>query len=167
MTTLSSVALAGLLTTSVITLSDVHHPTVAYAATTTNQKNALRKAKSYYKTMNMSKQGIYDQLTSEAGENFSEEDAQYAIDHLKVNYKKAALKKDQGNILFVVECKKPNITEGYAQLVSYIFNTSAIGGVWTNGEGISVYKKTKDGIGLEEILSLPRYRENWQYDLCN
>ena len=92
-TTLSSVALAGLLTTSVITLSDVHHPTVAYAATTTNQKNALRKAKSYYKTMNMSKQGIYDQLTSEAGENFSEEDAQYAIDHLKVFPSFRALKK--------------------------------------------------------------------------
>jgi type I restriction enzyme M protein len=66
--------------------------------------------------------------------------------------KKSALKKDQGNILFVVECKKPNVTEGYAQLVSYIFNTSAIGGVWTNGEGISVFKKTRDGIGLEEIL---------------
>ena len=34
--------------------------------------------------------------------------------------KKAALNKDQGNILFVVECKQPNITEGYSQLVSYI-----------------------------------------------
>lgn len=76
--------------------------------------------------------------------------------------KKSALKKDQGNILFVVECKKPNATEGYAQLVSYMFNTSAVGGVWTNGEGISVYKKAKDGIGLEEILSLPHSRENWQ-----
>lgn len=76
--------------------------------------------------------------------------------------KKSALNKDQGNILFVVECKKPNVKEGYAQLVSYIFNTSALGGVWTNGEGISVYKKNKDSIGLEEILSLPRYRENWQ-----
>ena len=75
--------------------------------------------------------------------------------------KKYALKRDQGNILFVVECKKPNVTEGYAQLVSYIFNTSAVGGVWTNGEGISVFKKTKDGVGLDEILSLPRYRENW------
>lgn len=74
----------------------------------------------------------------------------------------AALKRDQGNILFVVECKKPNVTEGYAQLVSYIFNTSALGGVWTNGEGLSVYKRTKDNIGLEQILSLPRYRENWQ-----
>ncbi|OUO93490.1 N-6 DNA methylase [Cloacibacillus sp. An23] len=76
--------------------------------------------------------------------------------------KRACLEKDQGNILFVVECKKPNATEGYAQLVSYIFNTSAIGGVWTNGTGISVYKK-KPGVevGLDEILSLPRYRESW------
>lgn len=57
------------------------------------------------------------------------------------NSKKAAINKDQGNILFVVECKQPNVTEGYTQLVSYIFNTSAIGGVWTNGEGISVYRK--------------------------
>ena len=76
--------------------------------------------------------------------------------------KKACLEKDQGNILFVVECKKPNATEGYAQLVSYIYNTSAVGGVRTNGTGITVYKKRIGGeIGLDEILSLPRYRENW------
>lgn len=75
--------------------------------------------------------------------------------------KHAALQKDQGNILFVVECKKPNATEGYSQLVSYIFNTSSIGGVWTNGEELSVYKRTINN-GLEQILSLPRYRENWQ-----
>ena len=79
--------------------------------------------------------------------------------------KKAALERDQGNILFVVECKKPNVTEGYAQLVSYIFNTSAVGGVWTNGDGLSVYKKkTGAQVGLDEILSLPRYRENWNGD---
>lgn len=77
------------------------------------------------------------------------------------NSKKAALRKDQGNILFVVECKQPNVLDGYAQLVSYIFNTSAIGGVWTNGEGISIYRKKKDEIGLDELLSLPRYRESW------
>ena len=75
--------------------------------------------------------------------------------------KKAALNKDQGNILFVVECKQPNVTEGYAQLVSYIFNTSAIGGVWTNGEGISVYRKKTNEVGLEVLLNLPRYRETW------
>lgn len=78
------------------------------------------------------------------------------------NSKKAAVNKDQGNILFVVECKQPNVTDGYSQLVSYIFNTSAIGGVWTNGEGISVYRRNKSNNGLDEILSLPRYREKWQ-----
>lgn len=79
--------------------------------------------------------------------------------------KKACLEKDQGNILFVVECKKPNVTEGYAQLVSYIFNTSAVGGVWTNGDGLAVYKKkTGSAVGLDEILSLPRFRENWNGD---
>lgn len=78
---------------------------------------------------------------------------------------KAALAKDQGNILFVVECKRPNAAEGYAQLVSYIFNTSAVGGVWTNGDGISVYRKRKSGdIGLDNVLSLPRYRESWNGD---
>lgn len=73
------------------------------------------------------------------------------------NSKLSALKKDQGNILFVVECKQPNVKEGYTQLVSYIYNTSAIGGVWTNGESISVYKKTEK-TGLEELLSLPRFK---------
>ena len=64
--------------------------------------------------------------------------------------KKAALERDQGNILFVVECKKKEATEGYAQLVSYIFNTSAIGGVWTNGNGLDVYRKQKGNFeGLE------------------
>jgi len=78
---------------------------------------------------------------------------------------KSALERDQGNILFVVECKKPNVTEGYAQLVSYIFNTSAMGGVWTNGDGMSVFKKRTGGeVGLDEILSLPRYGEKWNAD---
>lgn len=77
------------------------------------------------------------------------------------NSKKAALERDQGNILFVVECKQPNVTAGYAQLVSYIFNTSAIGGVWTNGESIYVYRRIPEKIGLEALLFLPRYNESW------
>ena len=32
--------------------------------------------------MNMSKNRIYDQLTSKYGEQFTKEEAQYAIDHL-------------------------------------------------------------------------------------
>ncbi|MEE1597454.1 N-6 DNA methylase [Acidaminococcus fermentans] len=91
--------------------------------------------------------------------------AEIRADIVVYTSKKAALEKDQGNILFVVECKKPTASEGYAQLVSYIFNTSAVGGVWTNGNGLSVYKKrTGKDVGLDEILSLPRYREDWKGD---
>ena len=79
------------------------------------------------------------------------------------NCKPAAMRKDQGNILFVVECKQPNRQDGYAQLVSYVFNTSAIGGVWTNDKGMDVYRvRRKPQQGLEELLSLPRYKENWE-----
>ena len=92
----------------------------------------------------------------------SDDGAEIRADIVVYTSKKACLERDQGNILFVVECKKPNATEGYSQLVSYIFNTSAVGGVWTNGNGISVYKKKTGGeVGLDEILTLPRYRENW------
>ena len=45
-------------------------------------RNALRSAKTYSDMMHMSKQGIYDQLTSEYGEKFTPEEAQYAIDNL-------------------------------------------------------------------------------------
>lgn len=48
----------------------------------TEYKNALRKAKTYSDTMHMSKAGIYDQLTSEYGEKFTAEEAQYAVDNL-------------------------------------------------------------------------------------
>ena len=56
-------------------------------------KNALKKAESYAKTMHMSKKGIYNQLTSEYGEKFPADAAQYAIDNLTVDWKENALKK--------------------------------------------------------------------------
>ena len=59
----------------------------------TEYKSALRKAKSYADTMNMSKAGIYDQLTSEYGEKFTVEAAQYAIDNITVDWRENALKK--------------------------------------------------------------------------
>lgn len=59
----------------------------------TEYKSALKKAKSYSDTMNMSKAGIYDQLTSEYGEKFTAEAAQYAIDNVEANWKENALKK--------------------------------------------------------------------------
>lgn len=59
----------------------------------TEYKSALKKAKTYSDMMNMSKAGIYDQLTSEYGEKFSQEAAQYAIDNVKADWKENALKK--------------------------------------------------------------------------
>ena len=56
-------------------------------------KSALRKAKTYSEAMSMSKAGIYNQLTSEYGEKFSAEAAQYAIDNVEVDWKENALKK--------------------------------------------------------------------------
>lgn len=58
-------------------------------------KAALQSAQSYAEMMHMSKQGIYDQLTSEYGENFPKESAQYAIDNLEFDWKENALKTAQ------------------------------------------------------------------------
>ncbi len=56
-------------------------------------KSALNKANTYSDTMYMSKAAIYDQLTSEYGEQFSEEAAQYAIDNMDADWNYNALKK--------------------------------------------------------------------------
>ena len=57
----------------------------------TEYKNALKKAKSYANNMHMSKRGVYDQLTSEYGEKFSSEAAQYAIDNVDADWNQNAL----------------------------------------------------------------------------
>lgn len=57
------------------------------------QENALKKGEEYAKTMFLSKQAIYHQLSSDFGEKFTAKEAQYAIDHLKVDYKINALEK--------------------------------------------------------------------------
>ena len=55
--------------------------------------SALAKAGNYSDLMHMSKVGIYDQLTSEYGEQFSKEAAQYAIDNVNVDWNANALAK--------------------------------------------------------------------------
>ncbi|MBC1648519.1 hypothetical protein HB935_14785, partial [Listeria welshimeri] len=52
----------------------------------TEYKSALKKAEQYSSMMHMSKAGIYNQLTSDAGEKFSAEAGQYAVDNLKADY---------------------------------------------------------------------------------
>ncbi|AEV95149.1 Ltp family lipoprotein [Pediococcus claussenii] len=56
--------------------------------------SALNKARDYATTMDMSKQAVHDQLTSEAGEQFSSKAADYAMSHLTgVDWNKNALNK--------------------------------------------------------------------------
>lgn len=55
--------------------------------------NALIKAEQYSEIMHMSKAGIYDQLTSEYGERFSAEAAQYAVDTMVADWNANALAK--------------------------------------------------------------------------
>lgn len=54
-------------------------------------KNAYKTAKRYVSTMPISKKGLYDQLTSEYGENFPEDAAQFAIDNIEVDWNHQAL----------------------------------------------------------------------------
>ncbi|MFE1630735.1 Ltp family lipoprotein [Brevibacillus reuszeri] len=77
-------------------------------------KSALKKAESYAEVMHMSKAGIYDQLTSEYGESFPVEAAQYAIDNIEFDWKENALKKAQSY------AKTMNMSDSaiYEQLIS-------------------------------------------------
>lgn len=59
---------------------------------TTGERNALEKAHTYSSMMNMSKQGIYKQLTSSV-EGFTKDEAQYAIDNINADWNKNALEK--------------------------------------------------------------------------
>lgn len=59
---------------------------------TKSEENALMKAEVYSTTLNMSKQGIYDQLISSV-EGFSRKEAQYAIDNIEANWNENALQK--------------------------------------------------------------------------
>jgi len=54
---------------------------------------ALKKAKTYASVMHMSKVSVYDQLTSEYGEKFTPEQAQYAINNVVADWKNNALSK--------------------------------------------------------------------------
>ncbi|WP_288476777.1 Ltp family lipoprotein [uncultured Clostridium sp.] len=49
---------------------------------TPQELNALAQAQEYEQTSHLSKKGLYNQLTSQYGSNFTPKQAQYAINHL-------------------------------------------------------------------------------------
>jgi hypothetical protein len=56
-------------------------------------ESALSKADTYANMMHMSKAGLFDQHTSEYGEQFSAEAAQYAVDNVVADWNANALAK--------------------------------------------------------------------------
>lgn len=61
-------------------------------APTVEAEHALNKAKTYSNSMFMSKKGIYNKLTSKT-DKFSADDAKWAVDNLKADFKKNAANK--------------------------------------------------------------------------
>ena len=53
----------------------------------------LDKAEDYLSYSAFSKQGLYEQLSSDAGEGFTEAEARYAVEHVHANWKQQAVKK--------------------------------------------------------------------------
>jgi len=54
-------------------------------------RRALESAESYLAMSGFSKQGLYEQLSSAAGEGFTQTEAQYAVDHVDVDWNKEAV----------------------------------------------------------------------------
>ena len=72
----------------------------------------------------------------------------------------AARRRDQGQIQIIVETKPPDEKSGVDQLRSYIFASSAEGGVWINETDAPLYLH-RVGRKLEEWPNLPHVSEDW------
>ena len=75
-------------------------PVAEEAGVSREYQNALKKAESYLKFTAFSKQGLYDQLTSEYGSGFPADAAQYAIDNIDVDWNEQAVKKAESYLDF-------------------------------------------------------------------
>ena len=58
-------------------------------------EQALKAAQNYVDVLHFSRQGLKQQLTSEYGSGFSEEAAEYALEHVDVDYKEEAVEAAQ------------------------------------------------------------------------
>lgn len=75
---------------------------------------------------------------------------------------RARTDRDQGQIQIIVECKQPNEERGHNQLMSYIFNTSANGGVWFNNDSVRYFRRlSQPEQSLIPWTGIPRVGEAW------
>ena len=79
-------------------------------------EQALKSAQNYVDTLHFSRQGLKQQLTSEYGSGFSEEAAEYALEHVDVDYKQEAVEAAQSYLdamSFSREGLKQQLTSEY------------------------------------------------------
>lgn len=112
--------------------------------------SALEKAKSYNEFSHMSKQGLYDQLTSEYGEQFSAEAAQYAIDNLDADYMENALLKAESYLEM----------SGFSKQGLYDQLTSEYGERFTADEAQYAVDNVNADWNKEALESALSYQEN-------
>lgn len=59
---------------------------------TVSQENAIKSAEEYLSTTAFSRAGLIEQLSSSAGSGYSTQDAEFAVEHLHVNWNEQAVK---------------------------------------------------------------------------
>ncbi|MGH9686009.1 MAG: restriction endonuclease subunit M [Candidatus Acidiferrales bacterium] len=74
---------------------------------------------------------------------------------------RARTERDQGKIEIIVECKAPSEKAGHNQLVSYVFNTSANGAVWFNGDVRYFRRLSAPTNQLVDWTGIPHRGEAW------
>jgi hypothetical protein len=68
----------------------------AKSSYTVPQQNAIKSAQSYLQMSGMSRAGLIHQLTAQAGEGYKRKDAVFAVNHIKVDWKKEAVQSAKG-----------------------------------------------------------------------
>jgi type I restriction enzyme M protein len=75
---------------------------------------------------------------------------------------RACKERDQSKIAFIAETKAPDLKTGKKQLFSYIFATSAEGGLWTNGDETAHWRRQQSPQDLINWPGIPRF--GWAWD---
>jgi multidrug efflux pump subunit AcrB len=70
-------------------------PEPAEPEMTSGQENAVESAESYLEYSGFSREGLIQQLSSDAGEGFAKADASFAVNHVDVNWNEEAVESAQ------------------------------------------------------------------------
>jgi len=102
------------------------------------------------------------EVTIQRGEKNNKKNKTERADIVIYKTKNANKRNQFEDILAIIETKRPQKKSGVSQLKSYMSATSAIWGIWTNGEDIEyLYKDTISGeIKENQFFSIPKFGES-------